>query len=500
MGQSLSDNVTRILLAALGGEGGGVLMNWVVSAARRAGHVVQATSVPGVAQRTGSTSYYIEVAPIDAPDTVLGLVPLAGRVDVLVSSELVETARVLAAGYVSPRHTTVVSSTARFFSTAEKIDMGDGRYSKESVRNAVDTMAQASFFLDLGKIAKDNGTFVSATMFGALAACGALPWSVQQSRDVLGDERSRAGFDAAASAIEVIKSGATEVSAPESAEVLAFAKLPSGLREVMHHGAERCEDYQDVAYRDLFISRSEALIAAIDLSDHRAIHAVTEAVRRLALWMAYEDVARVADLKTRPERFARIRDEVKLEQGQILRVTEYMKPRAEEIADILPATIGKRIMARAQNGGWFPLLGKGWFIRSNGLLGYRLLRLTAALKHIRRRSLRYQEEQSAIEEWLDALHFALDQDLDFAMGLGELPRVRKGYSDTLQRGLRAYDQIMAHIVRPACGAKGHAEVANRLRDAIGAALADDTHAKLDAVITGTVPEPELPMLKKVTNV
>ena len=53
---SFDPRVTRILLAALGGEGGGVLMNWIVAAARRAGHVVQATSVPGVAQRTGSTS------------------------------------------------------------------------------------------------------------------------------------------------------------------------------------------------------------------------------------------------------------------------------------------------------------------------------------------------------------------------------------------------------------------------------------------------------------
>ena len=495
----MSDQVTRILLAALGGEGGGVLMNWVVAAARRAGHVVQATSVPGVAQRTGSTSYYIEVAPKDAPDTVLGLVPMAGRVDVVVSSELVETARVLAAGFVSPKRTTVVSSTARLFSTAEKIDMGDGRYSEENVRHAVDAMAQESFLLDLGKIAKDNGTFVSATMFGALAACGVLPWSPRSSRDVLEDERSRAGFDAAAKAVEAIKVGEVTVSAPESAEVLTFAELPSGLREVMHHGAERCADYQDDAYRDLFIGRAEALIAAIDLSDHRAVHAVTEAVRRLVLWMAYEDIARVADLKTRPERFARIRDEVKLEDGQILRVTEYMKPRAEEIADILPVSIGKRIMARAKNGGRFPFLGKGRFIRSNGLFGYHLLRLTAALKHIRRRSLRYEEEQSAIEDWLDALHIALDQDLDLAMGLGELPRVRKGYSDTLQRGLRAYDQIMAHIVRPALGSKSQAGDAKRLRDAIGAALTDDTHAKLDAVIAGKAPEPKIPMLKKVAN-
>jgi len=177
----MSDGVIRILLAALGGEGGGVLMNWIVAAARQAGHVVQATSVPGVAQRTGSTSYYIEVAPKSDPNALLGLVPLAGRVDVLVSSELVETARVLTGGFVSPKRTTVISSTARSFSTAEKIHLGDGRYSEANVCAAVDAMARESFLLDLGQLATDNGTFVSAAMLGALAGSGALPWGLAAS-------------------------------------------------------------------------------------------------------------------------------------------------------------------------------------------------------------------------------------------------------------------------------------------------------------------------------
>ena len=495
----MTDGVTRILLAALGGEGGGVLMNWVVAAARGAGHVVQATSVPGVAQRTGSTSYYVEVAPKSAPKTVLGLIPLAGRVDVVVSSELVETARVLTAGFVSPIRTTVVSSTARFYATAEKIVMGDGRYAGENIRHAVDVMAQQSFLLDLGKLARDNGTFVSATMFGALAACGTLPWPVEQSRAVLGDDRSCAGFDAAAKAIETIKADEADVAQPDAPAIRGDGDLPTGLREILRHGAERCEDYQDRNYRDLFEERANALIAAINLDDHRAIHAVTETVRRLALWMVYEDVARVADLKTRPERFAQIRDEVRLAPDQTLRITEYMKPRAEEIADILPAWAGHRIMVRTKRGGRFPFLGKGLYIRSNGVIGYHLLRMVAGLRRFRPRSLRYGQEQAAIEDWLAAMHTALDQNVEFATGLGELPRVRKGYSDTLQRGLHAFDQIMVHKVRPAIAAGAKPEDAKHLREAIGAALADDSHTKLDELIAGKVPAPDIPLLRKVPH-
>ena len=43
----------NVLICALGGEGGGVLAEWLYAAAVRAGHAAQATSIPGVAQRTG---------------------------------------------------------------------------------------------------------------------------------------------------------------------------------------------------------------------------------------------------------------------------------------------------------------------------------------------------------------------------------------------------------------------------------------------------------------
>jgi indolepyruvate ferredoxin oxidoreductase beta subunit len=48
---------------AVGGQGGGVLTNWIEALAHRNGYAVQATSVAGVAQRTGATIYYMEMAP-----------------------------------------------------------------------------------------------------------------------------------------------------------------------------------------------------------------------------------------------------------------------------------------------------------------------------------------------------------------------------------------------------------------------------------------------------
>lgn len=485
----------RILIAALGGEGGGVLMNWIVEAARGAGRAVQATSVPGVAQRTGSTTYYIEIAERSggaAP--ILSLVPMPGRVDVVVSSELVETARVLAAGFVSPGLTTLISSTARQLTTAEKIEMGDGRYGDANIRAAAEKLAKRALILDLGEIATRHGTFVSATMFGALAGAGVLPWTTDQSRAVLGEGRSAqaslAGFDAALAAVkagEDAAPGAPAAAADRARSLPGQADLPGDLpeevRTVIVHGIARCADYQDAAYgRDY---RDRALrLAATDLSDHRRVHAVTEACRRLALWMTYEDIARVADLKTRPERFARIRAEAQMAPGQLLTVTEYLKPRAEEIADILPRAWGQRVMARVEAGRGFPLLGRGLRLRSNGVVGFRLLRLMAAFRRIRRRSYRFVAEQAAIEEWLSLTVDALATAPDFAAALAELPRVLKGYSDTLVRGRAAYEAIMEAVVRPAVASGGEGDAAARLRAAIAAALGDDTHGRLREALGG----------------
>ena len=506
----------RILICALGGEGGGVLVNWIVAAARAAGYGVQATSVPGVAQRTGSTSYYVEIAEGGAAP-VFSLVPMPGRVDVVLASELVEAARVMEGGFVSPGLTTLIASTSRVYSTAEKIAMGDGRFDEEAIRTAAGTLAKSAHLLDLQALATQHGTFVSATLFGALAGSGALPWPVELSKGVLGTgssaEASLGGMEAAMAAVGTDRVGMGEGDADEndggtgeseaesgvqppdallrglpgaeSTEGLPGTEgLPASLTEVIGYGRARVLDFQDERYAALYAERVGTLLAGADLRDPQALHAVTEASRRLALWMAYEDVARVADLKTRHERFRRIRSESRMQPGQILHVTEYLKPRAEEVADVMPVGIGKWIMARVEAGKGLPLLGRGINVRSNGAPGYWMLRLVASLKRIRRRSLRYHREQQSIEEWLRAFNAALPASAAFAGALAELPRLRKGYSDTMQRGLAAWSRIMEAIVRPALSSGVTAHEAGRLRRAVAAAMADERHAALDALLAG----------------
>jgi indolepyruvate ferredoxin oxidoreductase, beta subunit len=132
--QEQTANVRPITVAvvALGGEGGGVLADWIVDLAQHGGYLAQATSVPGVAQRTGATVYYVELFPKAAAQAagrapVLALMPVPGDVDIVLASELMEAARAIERGFVTPERTLLIASAHRVFAMTEKIALADGR-------------------------------------------------------------------------------------------------------------------------------------------------------------------------------------------------------------------------------------------------------------------------------------------------------------------------------------------------------------------------------------
>ena len=162
-----------ILLCALGGEGGGVLADWLVDVARIADYPAQATSIPGVAQRTGATTYYLEIYPVSnsqlkGQKPVLGLNPLPGRLDALISSELLETARQIGNGFASSDRTCVISSSSRALTTAEKMVMGDGRRQEAPLLDVISANSLRHHVLDMASLCQEAGTMVSAVMLGPL--------------------------------------------------------------------------------------------------------------------------------------------------------------------------------------------------------------------------------------------------------------------------------------------------------------------------------------------
>ena len=135
----MSARPLTLLIAALGGEGGGVLTDWIVAAAESQDLPVQSTSIPGVAQRTGATTYYIEIFPTPragsaAEAPVLALAPGVGDVDMVVASELLEAGRAISMGFVTADRTLLLSSTSRVYLTVEKMQMADGHDSERLLK------------------------------------------------------------------------------------------------------------------------------------------------------------------------------------------------------------------------------------------------------------------------------------------------------------------------------------------------------------------------------
>jgi indolepyruvate ferredoxin oxidoreductase beta subunit len=176
----MSTRPVSIVVAALGGEGGGVLTDWIIAAAASCDLPVQSTSIPGVAQRTGATTYYIEIfstpwRELHGKRPVLALAPGIGDVDMVVASEFLEAGRAIAGGFVTPDRTLLIASTHRSHAIAEKMAMGDGRFDTAKLTGAAEQNARSHLLFDMDAVAKAARAMINSVMLGAIAASGRLP-------------------------------------------------------------------------------------------------------------------------------------------------------------------------------------------------------------------------------------------------------------------------------------------------------------------------------------
>src|SRR5439155_15353596 len=144
------------------------------------GYPALSTSIPGVAQRTGSTSYVVEIfsrprAESDGREPVFCLFPVPGALDVLLAPELLEVGRAIEAGFASPSRTTIIASTHRLYSIHEKMPAGDAVYPSERILAAARALSRRFVGFDALAVAREHGTEVNAVLLGALAAADVLP-------------------------------------------------------------------------------------------------------------------------------------------------------------------------------------------------------------------------------------------------------------------------------------------------------------------------------------
>jgi indolepyruvate ferredoxin oxidoreductase, beta subunit len=257
-----------IAVAALGGQGGGVLADWIVEVAERHGWLVQATSVPGVAQRTGTTVYYLEMSPRpeQGPAPVFALMPVPGDVDVVVAAELMEAGRAAVRGFVTPDRTTVVASTHRVYGITEKSSLGDGIADSKAVLAALKSEARRVVSCDMDAICAETGSVISSVLFGALAACGVLPFPRELYEQAIAAggiavETSLKGFTAGfeRALTSAPAAGAVAPGPPPTTvqgrrlDQKVRAGFPAHLHGLIVEGVRRCMDYHDAAYADTYL-------------------------------------------------------------------------------------------------------------------------------------------------------------------------------------------------------------------------------------------------------
>jgi len=493
------DGIIKLAVMAVGGQGGGVLTSWIENLARSEGYHCQATSVAGVAQRTGATIYYIEMAPGTVASPVFSLAPSAGDVDITIAAEMMEAGRAIMRGFVTPDRTTLIASSHRMLAVSEKTVPGDGMASSEEVKAAAELAAHKLVLADMDAAALKVGSVISASLFGALAGSEALPFPREAFEEAIrsGGKGVEASLRAFASGYDLAKNGELEKSEPAKAavpEILApegpkkdrdayaslearIASLPEPCRELAQAGLRKVVDFQDCAYGAEYLDRLTALVEKDSGSEDYELS--REAAKYIANAMAYDDVIRVADLKTRPQRFRRIETEMKLADGNLLQLTDYLHPRAEEIIGLLPAGLGAKMEAdpawRARIDRWF---NRSRRIRSDRLRGFLMLYVLGGLRGWRLKTLRHKMEQAHLDDWLKMVSGYLPERYGMAVEVLKCRRLIKGYSDTHARGLSKFDKVLAGARLVENRDDGPVWVA-RLREA---ALKDEKGADLDGAL------------------
>jgi indolepyruvate ferredoxin oxidoreductase beta subunit len=495
-----SERPICVTILAMGGQGGGVLSDWIVALAESQGWHAQSTSVAGVAQRTGATLYYIEMLPPKAGRApILSLMPAQGEVDIVLATELMEAGRSILRGLVTPDRSTLIASTHRLFAVAEKEKPGDAIADPNTVMEAAGVAARRIIAFDMEMVAAANNSVISACMFGALAASRVLPFEPECFEVII-----KAGGRGVESSLNAFRAARDRVAQPRdlARPVLArpgkrFAPLPASvgradldallsrmldypaeLHDMVFAGVRRVTDFQDPAYAGEYLDRVAA-IHALDCAHGgaaRGYRLTATAAKYVAVAMAYDDVIRVAELKTRPQRDARVRRDNSVGKDQIAYTTEYMHPRLEETAGSLPARLGRFLESHPAWFGW--MFRKGRRVRSGTLGWFLVLYALAALKPARRTTLRHKREMAHLEKWLSLAATQGAVNYDLAVEIIVARRLIKGYSDTHARGESKFNRVIG-AVPLLSGRSDGADWLRRLRDA---ALMDESGIALDGAL------------------
>lgn len=479
--QSTSD-IIKILIPAVGGQGGGVMTEWLVTAFLNSGFEVQSISLPGLAQRGGSTAYYIEAYKADTTSSNSQLIfsqyPIPGDIDIILCQEFLELGRVLEQGYGSKK-TCIISSTHRIYSTPEKLPVSSGIFSDDKLHNLAIEFSSRFIGLDVKQIAKQNGMddlAINAILFGALGASKSIALRSYNLRTAIESvgiavknnlNAYEIGYDYAMNNLAGSdKESAKSLKYLDEKKITTkrkyredFIKIsdyinnffPENLHIYLIEAAHILIDYQDPEYAEKYLEKVNKVINA-DKTHNLLIS--EQFSKNLALLMSYEDGIRVAELKVKSIRFSNIKEEMKIEDSQIFNVTDYLKPDAYEIYGLMPDFIMSPVIKIIDNTPLKRLKRRQKDItfaqkpKTTSFFGFLRLFLLTKLKPLRPYSHRYANESRVINKYIKTTLDYSNKDQQLGLLAAKSGSLVKGYGDVRRKTVDVFTRFIDNIIWP----------------------------------------------------
>ena len=448
----------KIALLAVGGDGGSVFSNWCVNLAQNCGYFATSTSIAGVAQRTGSTIFYLELLPQieikkrgKAP--VLSQMPVPGDVDIVIATEIVEIGRALNRGLIS-KNTTVIFSSHRNLSISEKSSSADGIIDSKKIIEEVEKYTKNKVvYANFKKIAKKNGSVISSSLLGALFASDALPFSKENFEKVIvagkiGVESSLNSFREASDEVKNEKTNEEIDTGLDKAKLSPIAHSSSNkevqkfinriksydtsLHDITYLGVMNTANWHDHKWGNYYLDELEKIIK-IDTKEKNFALSYNYA-KYLSSALTYDDLIFVSSIKTSKKRLKEVRTEVNAKEHELVEVLDFLHPGLEEFCGFMPKGLGSRLSKSKKFKNFFTkYLDRDRRMKSTNLFNFLILYFVGTLKSWRFKSFRHFEEMENVNFWNIKIENILAVNYELAVLVVQSYRVKKGYGDTFHR-------------------------------------------------------------------
>ncbi len=461
----------KIAIIAVGGDGGGVLTQWIVKLAEKNNYWAQSTTIAGVAQRTGSTVYYIELVPLSSITIdgkiytpILAQMPEQGKVDLLIATEILEAGRAIQRGFVS-NETTMIFSTHRNLAIQEKETPGDGISNGEDIFEMTKKYAKTFYCGNFKLIAEKNHSVISASLLGAIAGSNCLPFDGKQFQEVIIDSGVgvKTSLNAFRESLDYVKlSNAPHQSYQPGVAKATFKDIPptilspilkqlvvkieqdfpAVLHQTLFAGVTQVCEWQNKKWAIEYLNKVKKYVD-IDSSYIGTQYELSQNIARyLAIAMTYDDLVNVADLKTREDRWHEVYQQVEAKDKEVVQVIDYLHPGYDEVVGFLPKPIGRFLSTNKTCRRWFvKYLDKDRRMNTHKLVPFLMLYIIGGMRRYRMFTFRHDEEMDNINYWFKRIDTALKTNYDLAIQIAKTYRLKKGYGDTYARGDSKFKSI-----------------------------------------------------------